>query len=80
MAVALGITMDDEGKNHVVMQFDSPGMSTAVTLASEDTYLDVIGKLIEGLKQVSRDMRKAKSGLHVVKEIPDGLKPKQGGI
>jgi hypothetical protein len=75
--MGLGVVRSDEdGKLYISMQVDVPGMSTAIALANEDDYTEVIGKFIDGLKQVTRDMRKEKSGLTIVKEVPDGYRSK----
>jgi hypothetical protein len=78
ISVALGLSKDEAaGKNVIVMQVDAPGISTAFTLTDEDTYEHDLNTLIDGLKQVSRDMRRAKSGLTVVKEVPSALSKSQ---
>jgi hypothetical protein len=79
--MGLGVVKNEtDGKLYITMQVDVPGMSAAITLANEDDYMEVVNTLMDGLKQVSRDMRKAKSGLHIVKEVPRGYKPEQGRV
>lgn len=79
MNIALGIRPDTENKPLVVMEIYEPNVSLAVAITNEDNYEKDIDTLVDGLIQIKADMRRAKSGLTVVQEVPDALRQAQQG-
>jgi hypothetical protein len=81
MNVGLGIKPGSDGKLLIVMEILEPNVNVSIALTDETNYLTDIDKIIHGLSDIKAEMRRQKSGLTVVKGIPDGLSavPQQEG-
>lgn len=76
----MGLSILEDGDDLVlVMQFiSSDGMKTDIAITGSANYENDIDKIIATFKQAKADIRREKSGLTLVKEIPDALRKPQG--
>lgn len=79
MQLGLGLGKNEEtSKIVVLLTVGVPDVGLQITLTNEDTYEEDLDKLIAGMKQMKAEVRREKSGLAVVKDVPDGIRRTQG--
>lgn len=75
---ALAVMTDPQGVQHIVLEISTAGTRFEAVLADVSNYKSVASKLNEGIRRVGAEL-KGSSSLITVKEMPDGLRPPQGG-
>lgn len=80
MSLTLGLAIQQglDGKKYIIMTAMHEAGQHMMTIADENTYEQNVATIIQGLNDVKAEMRKVKSGLVLVQEVPDGLRPSQG--
>jgi hypothetical protein len=73
MQMGMAVAPALDGRHYVTLNVIEGPVNVNVVLTDEDNYEHDIDELIRGLKGLKADMRRAKSGLVIAQEVPNGL-------
>jgi len=74
MQLGIGISEGNDGKLNVILTAVDNDLQVSLALTDEEHYEHDIEQLISGFKTIKADMRRQKSGLTVVQEVPNAIR------
>jgi hypothetical protein len=77
--LGVGTFEGPDGKAYASINATNENISIAITFTSEDSCEQDIDNIIDGLVNIKADLLRYKSGLIVAQEVPNGIRPAQGG-